>query len=209
MIRLRAKTPCPVQIRAPSVAVDAGAVPAVSAFEVADAAFAAGAPFDGAAERFSVIFAASRLKGFAFAGDHHVRDAQVGELPVDVGFAVAAVGGNGPWRAPGVVLTRWNTGPVAARRVDCPVPQCDPRRCQNCTSPRAGATPDEPPSATAGQRARSYTSPRAPSPQSDSNRPLAIALVLAGKSCFLTMAFVIDASTHRTPMRFDIVDGAD
>ncbi|MEA2768979.1 MAG: hypothetical protein QOD93_1941 [Acetobacteraceae bacterium] len=39
-------------------AVDADAVPAVTAFEVADAAFAADSPFEHAAEGFSMFFGA-------------------------------------------------------------------------------------------------------------------------------------------------------
>ena len=64
-------------------AIDAGAVPAVGAFEVADPAFAAGSPFDGAAEGFSMLDGALRLGRSAFAGDHHVGDTEVGELAVD------------------------------------------------------------------------------------------------------------------------------
>src|SRR3954451_6071365 len=82
-------------------AVDAGAVPTVAALEIADAAFAAGAPLDGAAERFSVFLGATCLRWSAFARNHHVGDAEVAELPVDLGFAVAAVGGDGPRSAPG------------------------------------------------------------------------------------------------------------
>jgi len=49
-------------------AVDAGAVPAVAAFEVADAPFDAGPPFNGAAEGFSVFLGSPCLRWFAFAG---------------------------------------------------------------------------------------------------------------------------------------------
>lgn len=84
-------------------AVDAGAVPAVSAFEVANSSFAAGSPFDGAAEGFSVFDGASRLRGFAFTRDDHVGDAEVGELAVEGCFAVAAVGGYRARRAPGAL----------------------------------------------------------------------------------------------------------
>jgi hypothetical protein len=44
LLRLWANTPWPHQIRAPGRLVEAGAIPAGSAFEVGDAAFAAGAP---------------------------------------------------------------------------------------------------------------------------------------------------------------------
>src|SRR5262245_17694323 len=82
-------------------AVDAGAVPAVAAFEVADAAFAAGSPFDGAAERLSVFFGAPRLRRFAFAWDHDGAHAKTVQGVIDGLLAVAAVGGNGPWDALG------------------------------------------------------------------------------------------------------------
>ncbi len=48
-----------------------------------------------------MFLSTSGLRRFAFAGDHHVLDAQLGELLVDLGFAVAAVGGDGGWGAPG------------------------------------------------------------------------------------------------------------
>ena len=91
-------------------AVDAAAVPAVAAFEVADAAFAAGAPFDGAAERFSVFLGAARLGRSALARDYHVLDTEVGELLVDLGFAVAAVGGDRARVRPARLLTRFTVG---------------------------------------------------------------------------------------------------
>ena len=74
-------------------AVDAGAVPTVAS-EIADPAFAAGAPFDGAAERFSVFVGSPRLGRSSCARNRHVLDTEVGELPVDLGLAVAAVGGD-------------------------------------------------------------------------------------------------------------------
>ena len=76
-------------------AVDAGAVPAVAVFEVADWAFASGSPFHGAAKRWSMFLGASGLRWSALAGNHHVGDAEVDQLAVDLGFAVAAVGGDG------------------------------------------------------------------------------------------------------------------
>ena len=91
-------------------AVDAGTVPAIAAFEITDAAFAAGSPFDGAAEGFSMFFGASGLRRFAFAGDHHVLHAEVGELLVDLGFAVAAVGGDRAGVRPARFLTRFTAG---------------------------------------------------------------------------------------------------
>ena len=71
-------------------AVQAGAVPAVSAFKGADPAFASGSPFDGSAERFSVFVGAPRLRRFALARDHHVGDTEVGELLIYLGLALAA-----------------------------------------------------------------------------------------------------------------------
>jgi len=80
-------------------AVDAGAIPAVATLEGTDAAFASGAPLDCSSEGWPVFVGSPGLGGFAFAGDHHVLHAEVGELAVDIGFAVAAVGGDGAWRA--------------------------------------------------------------------------------------------------------------
>ena len=82
-------------------AIDAGAVPAVAALEVTDPACAASAPFDDAAERSSVFFGPSRRGRFAFARNYHSGHTEVGELLIDLGFAVAAVGGDGAWRASG------------------------------------------------------------------------------------------------------------
>jgi hypothetical protein len=47
-----------------------------------------------------------RLGRSSFARNHHVLDTEVGELPVDLdlGLAVAAVGGDGARRAPGAFL---------------------------------------------------------------------------------------------------------
>ena len=81
--------------------VDAGAVPAVAAFEGADAAFAAGAPFDGSSERWSVFLGSAGLAGFALAGDDDGADAEVVQVVLDAFLAVAAVGGDGARRAPG------------------------------------------------------------------------------------------------------------
>ena len=85
-------------------AVDAGTVPAIAAFEVTDAAFAAGSPFDEASEGLSVFFGAPFFGRFALAGDYHVFHTEVGELVVDAGFAVAAVGGDRAGRLSGPLL---------------------------------------------------------------------------------------------------------
>src|SRR3954462_11612990 len=80
-------------------AVEAGAGPAVAAFEVADAALAAGAPLDDSAECRAVFEGLSGLAGAALARDDDGSDAEVVQVVVDAGLAVAAVGGNGA-RAP-------------------------------------------------------------------------------------------------------------
>jgi hypothetical protein len=58
-------------------AVDPGAVPAVSAFEVADPALAAGSPLQDLAERWSVLGGLSSLAGFALAGNDDGPNAEV------------------------------------------------------------------------------------------------------------------------------------
>src|SRR4029077_16895310 len=94
-------------------AVDAGPIPAISAFETADAAFGPGAPFHDAAEGFSMFFGASGRRGFTSAGDHHGRHTEVVKLLVDLGFAVAAVGGDRARCAPGAFLhPRHRGGPL-------------------------------------------------------------------------------------------------
>jgi hypothetical protein len=55
--------------------VDHGAVPAVVAFEVADAAFAAGSPLHMPSERWSSFLGLPGFAGSAFAGDDDVADA--------------------------------------------------------------------------------------------------------------------------------------
>ena len=91
----------PTQRLKSSSAADGGAqwwwlpvAPGKPAFEVTDAAFAAGSPFDDASEGVSMLFGAPLFGRFALAGDHHVFHAEVGELVVDLGFALAAVGGD-------------------------------------------------------------------------------------------------------------------
>lgn len=73
--------------------IDEAAVPAVAAFEVADASFAAGSPFDQVAEAGRVLDLLPCLAGLAFAGDDHGLDAEFFEFAVDRGLAVATVGG--------------------------------------------------------------------------------------------------------------------
>jgi hypothetical protein len=56
----------------------AGAVPAVAVFEVADAAFASGAPFDESAEGWALFGLPAVGAGGAFTGDGDVADAEIG-----------------------------------------------------------------------------------------------------------------------------------
>src|SRR6201997_290348 len=90
--------------------VDAGAVPAVAAFEIADPALTSSSPFDGAAERFSMLFGPPGLRRFAFTRNHYVGDTNVGELLINAGFTVAAVGGDRAWRASGPFLHSLHRG---------------------------------------------------------------------------------------------------
>src|SRR3954470_18278005 len=75
-------------------AVEAGAVPAVAAFEVADAAPAGGAPLDDSAECRAVFGGRSGLAGAALARDDDGSDPEVVQVVVNAGLAVAAVGGH-------------------------------------------------------------------------------------------------------------------
>src|SRR3954464_14330580 len=68
-------------------AVEAGRVPAVAAFEVADAALAAGAPLDDSAECRAVFEGLSGLAGAALARDDDGSDAEGG--PGGVGARLA------------------------------------------------------------------------------------------------------------------------
>src|SRR4051794_24501982 len=72
----------------PGEVVEAGAVPAVLPFEGADAGFAAGAPFDGAAERAAVFVGLAGLAGSALAWDDHGADPELVQVVLDTGFAV-------------------------------------------------------------------------------------------------------------------------
>jgi hypothetical protein len=75
--------------------VDAGAVPAVAAFEGADAAFAAGAPLDCSPEGWPVFLGSPALGRFAFAGYHDRAHLEVVQVVLDAFLTVAAVGGDG------------------------------------------------------------------------------------------------------------------
>src|SRR4029077_13845188 len=90
--------------------VDHGAVPSVAAFQVADSAFAAGPPFHVFAERALSFLGLASLAGLALAGNRHVADAEVVEVVVDAGFAVAAIGGHGARLAAGAFDDAFDRG---------------------------------------------------------------------------------------------------
>src|SRR3954453_16044480 len=81
--------------------IEACAVPPVLSFEGADPGFAAGAPLHGSAERPAVFVGLAGLAGSALAGNHHGPDAEIVQVVLDAGLAVAAIGGDGPRAAPG------------------------------------------------------------------------------------------------------------
>jgi hypothetical protein len=64
-------------------------------FEVADAAFASGSPFDEVAELASAFDGSSGLAGLAFSRYGNGFHTDRVQVVVDAGFAVAAVGGDG------------------------------------------------------------------------------------------------------------------
>src|SRR4051812_27889470 len=84
-------------------AIEHGAIPAGSTFEVGDAAFTSGAPLDQAAEGSSVLGLAAGRSGLALARDGHGAHAKIVQRGVDAGFAVAAIGGHGAGRPAGPV----------------------------------------------------------------------------------------------------------
>src|SRR5215213_8034707 len=87
--------PGPVEV------VEAGAVPAVLPFEGADPGLATGPPLHCSAERPAVFVGLASLAGSALAGDHHGADAELVQVVLDAGLAVAAIGGDGPRAPPG------------------------------------------------------------------------------------------------------------
>src|SRR6516225_5833855 len=101
-------------------AVDAGAVPAVATLEGADAAFTSGAPLDCSSEHAPVFLGLPGRAGFAFTGYHDRAHAEVVQGVIDTFLAVAAVSGDGAWRAPGPLVDPrdrgrqlWGVGRVA------------------------------------------------------------------------------------------------
>jgi hypothetical protein len=82
--------------------VDAGAVPAITAFQGADPSFATSPPFDVSPERSLSFLGLSGFAWSASAGNHDLADTEVVEGVVDCLFAVAAVSGQRP---------RWPSGP--------------------------------------------------------------------------------------------------
>ena len=84
-------------------AVDSAAVPLVAVFEVADAPFAAGAPLDEFAEGGPAFVALPDRSGSAFSWNGNGFDAEIVEIFVDGGVAVAAVGGGLSWGAAGAL----------------------------------------------------------------------------------------------------------
>ena len=103
MTRLWAKTPCPHQVRAPSMPVEFGAVPAVASFDVVDPSFGSGAPFDLVAEGSAVLELATCGTGFALAGDRDVAHTEFVQVAVNRCLAVAPVGGDCAWGVSGAV----------------------------------------------------------------------------------------------------------
>ncbi|GIH18931.1 hypothetical protein Raf01_71030 [Rugosimonospora africana] len=86
------------------------AVPAIAVFEVADAAFAAGAPFDEPSERGALLVFSAVGAGGAFARDGDPLDAEFVELGFDAGLAIAAIRGDGAGNSAGAVVdaaNRW------------------------------------------------------------------------------------------------------
>jgi hypothetical protein len=75
-------------------AVQACAVPAVASFEVADPAFAAGAPLDQLAEAAAVLDGLAGRGGGGLAGNRDRAHGRGVQVPFDGGLAVAAVGGH-------------------------------------------------------------------------------------------------------------------
>ena len=101
LTRLWARTAVPGPDPGPVEVIEAAAVPAVLPFEGADAGFAAGAPLHCSAERRAVLAGLAGLAGFALARDDYRAHAELVQVVLDRGLAVAAVGGHGARAPPG------------------------------------------------------------------------------------------------------------
>ena len=77
-----------------------GAIAPVLPFEGADSGIAAGAPLDHAAIRPAVFVVLAGVAGSALAWDHHGAHAELVQVVLDAGLAVAAVGGDSPRATP-------------------------------------------------------------------------------------------------------------
>jgi len=84
----------PAPDRGSFAAVQAGAVPAVSALEITDPAFAAGSPLDQLAEAAGVFDGAAGGGDLGPARYGDGADPEFVQVPVGCGVAVAAVGGD-------------------------------------------------------------------------------------------------------------------
>jgi hypothetical protein len=82
-------------------AVHQGAVPAVAVFEMADPPLRAGAPLHQPPEASGVLVGLAGGAGCALSRDRDLGDAQLAEVGVDPGLAIAAVGGRRLRRPPG------------------------------------------------------------------------------------------------------------
>lgn len=71
---------------------------------MADAAFAAGAPFDEPSKCWALLVLSAVGAGGAFAGDGDLRDAEVVQVALDAGLAVASVGGDGAGNSAGALV---------------------------------------------------------------------------------------------------------
>jgi hypothetical protein len=109
LLRLWAKTPMSAPDPGAGQAVEQGAVPAGSAFEVGDAAFAAGAPLDQATEGSLVFGVAAGRSGLARIGRAStscrltIRRAESGMTPASQEWVWATTGGGVPQRRGQVV----------------------------------------------------------------------------------------------------------
>ena len=83
-------------------AVQQGSGPAEVVLELADAAFAAGAPLDQPTKGSRPLDRLASGAGAASAGNGDPGHTEFGYLPVYPGLAVATVGGDRPWRRAGL-----------------------------------------------------------------------------------------------------------